>query len=104
MNRSFFLLSLGIGAMLLAADMAFAQQSNCADHATVVASLSDGYGENRQAMGLTSTNTVLEVFASTTTGTWTITLTTPGGPTCLVAAGIGFQMLTEDLTDPDSDA
>ncbi len=104
MKRSFFFLSFGIGAMLLATNSAFAQQANCASHATVAARLAETYGENRQAMGLASNNTVVEVFASTQTGTWTITVTVPGGPTCLVAAGLGIQLLEEDLTEPDSGA
>lgn len=95
MKRNFFLLSLGIGALLLATQTAFAQQSNCADHDTVVARLAEGYGESRQAMGLTNANTILEVFASAATGTWTITITAPGGPTCLVAAGQAFQIVDE---------
>ncbi|MEJ6399006.1 hypothetical protein [Yoonia sp. 208BN28-4] len=95
MKRTFFLLSLGIGAMLLATQSAYAQGRNCADHATVVARLAEGYGESRQAMGLTNANTILEVFASSETGSWTITITAPGGPTCLVSAGQGFQLLDE---------
>ena len=30
---------------------------------------------------------VVEVFASDVTGTWTITQTLPGGRTCVIAAG-----------------
>jgi hypothetical protein len=103
MKRIFYVLSLGIGAMLLATTHAFAQQSHCADHASVVAQLAEGYGESRQAIGLSSTNHVLEVFASPETGSWTITLTQPGGPTCFVAAGQGFEITGEVLVAPNSD-
>ena len=40
---------------------------------------------------------MLEVFASAETGTWTITLTMPGGPTCLVASGEAWEWLDEGL-------
>jgi hypothetical protein len=37
------------------------------------------------------------VFASEETGTWTIAVTRPGGPTCIVAAGEHFEALAEAL-------
>ncbi|WP_439153965.1 hypothetical protein [Yoonia sp.] len=97
MKRNLFLLSFGIGAMLLAANHAQAQARSCADHGTVVARLSEHYGESRQSIGLGDDNTLVEVFASMDTGSWTITVTTPGGPTCLVAAGQAFQQLNDAL-------
>ncbi len=75
---------------------------NCADHATVVERLGEHYGESRQSMGLASDNAVVEVFASMDTGSWTITVTRPGGPTCLVAAGQAYQYLNEPLANFDS--
>ncbi|WP_296426942.1 hypothetical protein [Yoonia sp.] len=97
MKRNFFLMSFGIGAMMLAANHAHAETANCADHAAVVERLAISYGESRQSIGLGSDNAVIEVFASTDTGSWTITATKPGGPTCLVAAGQAFQHLNEAL-------
>ena len=38
---------------------------------------------------------MMEMFASSGTGTWTLTVTTPDGTTCLVASGTGFQALAE---------
>jgi hypothetical protein len=101
MKRILFLMSFGIGAMMLAAQQAHAQ-GNCADHATVVERLGEHYGESRQSMGLASDNAVVEVFASMDTGSWTITVTRPGGTTCLVAAGQAYQYLNEPLANFDS--
>lgn len=86
------------------ASTAHAQSNNCADHARVVERLASGYGESRQSIGVGSDNTVVEVFASLETGTWTITVTRPGGPTCLVASGEAFQALAEGLPNTDSGA
>jgi cation diffusion facilitator CzcD-associated flavoprotein CzcO len=94
MKHHFYLLSFGIGAMILAATHAQSAPT-CADHATVVARLEGQYGEERQAMGLGTNNTVVEVYASSETGSWTITVTQPGGPTCLVAAGDAFHLETQ---------
>ena len=91
-------------ALCLLALPAAAQSRNCADHARVVERLASGYGESRQSIGLGSDNTVVEVFASLETGTWTITVTRPGGPTCLVASGGAFQMVSEALPNMDSGA
>jgi hypothetical protein len=98
MKQKFLALSLGLGAMLLATQHAFAQGSNCAARDTVVERLADGYGETRQSIGLAPNNSVVEVFASLETGTWTITVTNPSGITCLVASGQSYESTDEDLT------
>ena len=102
MRRTFFLMSFGIGAMMIAAQQTQAQTRNCADHAQVVERLAQAYGESRQSIGLGGDNAVVEVFASMDTGSWTITVTRPGGPTCLVAAGQAYQYLNEPLANFDS--
>ena len=91
-------LSLGVGAMLWATHHAFAQGTrHCGERAQVVNRLADGYGETRQSIGLGADNSVIEVFASEETGTWTITVTLPNGMTCLVASGQAYEELEEEL-------
>ena len=98
MKVHFAALSLGVGAMLLAAQHAFAQTPrHCGERAQVVNRLAEGYGETRQSMGLGSDNSVIEIFASEETGTWTITVTLPNGMTCLVASGQAYEEVEEDL-------
>ncbi len=105
MKRNFYLLSLGIGAMILAADHAMAQGvARCAPREAIVERLASRYGESRQSVGLGNDNTLVEVYASDETGSWSITVTRAGGPTCLVAAGNNYQYLAEALTTPDSGA
>lgn len=93
MKRTFLGLFLGLGAAI--ATGAAAQAGNCADRSIVIARLADGFGESRQSIGMGSHNSVIEVFASLETGTWTITVTTPDGSTCLVASGRAFERLDE---------
>lgn len=88
----------------LMASASAAQPRNCGPHAAVVERLAAGYGESRQSIGMSSNNTVVEVFASTETGTWTITVTQAGGPTCLVASGEAYQNLNEGLPNTDEGA
>ncbi|WP_375280721.1 hypothetical protein [Pseudooctadecabacter sp.] len=97
------IIALTCAATLMASAPA-AQSRNCGPHAVVVERLAAGYGESRQSIGMSSNNTVVEVFASTETGTWTITVTQPGGPTCLVASGEAYQNLNEDLPNTDEGA
>ena len=98
MKQKFLTLSLGVGALLLATQHAFAQGANCADRDIVVERLSTGYGETRQSIGLAPNNSVVEVFASLETGTWTITVTNTSGLTCLVASGQAYEATDDDLT------
>ena len=100
MKKQFLALSLGVGALILATQHAFAQQQNrnCAERERVVERLSSTYGESRQTIGLAPNNSVVEMFASLETGTWTITVTNPAGVTCLVASGQAFEATHGDLT------
>jgi len=97
MNKKILTLSLGISAILLSSQHAFGQGQNCADRAAVVARLATAYGETRHSIGLAANNSVVEVFASDETGTWTITVTTANGTTCLVASGQAFEDMAATL-------
>ncbi len=103
MTRTVKFLHLGaltaVAALYIAAttDAAAEGNRNCGPRAAVVDRLAEGYGETRQSMGLGANNSVVEVFASEETGTWTITVTTPHGVTCLVASGQSFETLVEAL-------
>ncbi|WP_425342857.1 hypothetical protein [Sagittula salina] len=89
---------LSAGCLVGAATLAEAQQlQHCAPRDQVVERLADKYGETRQSMGLGSNNAVMEVFASSDSGSWTITVTMTNGITCLVASGQAFEELAEAL-------
>jgi len=91
-------------ALCLAAGQASAQgapnQAQCATRDKVVAVLAAQYGETRHGIGIAANNTVMEVFASEETGTWTITVTMPSGLTCMVASGQAYEVLTEAPPTP----
>ena len=91
-------------AIVLAAttDVA-ANPRTCAPRDVVVTRLAEGYGETRQAIGLGANNAVIEVFASDSTGSWTITVTSPTGISCLVASGQAFEKVTEALPAKGTD-
>ncbi len=104
MKRNFWTLSvLATGALIASTSLVQAQQ-NCAPRAVVIERLASSYGEIRQSIGLAQNNTMVEVFASTNTGSWTITVTNASGLTCLVASGQAFERLAESLPTPAEDA
>ncbi|WP_138467348.1 hypothetical protein [Poseidonocella sp. HB161398] len=81
------------------------QPRNCADRDDVLQRLSKSYGETRQSIGIGANNSLVEVFASDETGTWTITVTMPDGMTCLIASGQAYEKLIHDkLLQPGDDA
>ena len=80
-----------------------AQSLQCAEHAAMARHLAEGWGEARQSIGLDSGDSVVETWANAATGTWTLTLTRPGGPTCMVASGYAWEAVEEApvvLDDP----
>lgn len=104
MKRFFWKMTfLAIGTLLASTSLSQAQQ-NCAPRDLVIERLASTYGETRQSIGLGQNNAVVEVFASADTGTWTITVTSAAGLTCLVASGQAFETLAERLPVPTEDA
>jgi TRAP-type mannitol/chloroaromatic compound transport system substrate-binding protein len=102
MSRKTLAASLGLAALLASALPAAAQSAaNCAQRQQVISRLASTYGETRQSIGLGANNQVVEMFASLETGTWTITVTTPNGLTCLVASGQAYEALEETANAGD---
>lgn len=86
-------------ALLLMTTAATAQQ-RCADRQIVLERLQGKYTETRRMMGMTPSNSIVEMHASTKTGSWTITVTHPNGQMCMVAAGMAY----ETIAEPEGDA
>lgn len=78
-----------VGVLTISSLPAAAQSPQCGARAAVLDRLSDKYGEQPVSIGVTATGSLLEVLASPE-GSWTIVVTVPGGPTCLVSSGDGW--------------
>ncbi len=96
MAERLFALSLGFNALILLTQAASAAP-RCAPRAVVLEQLADRYGESRRSVGIAANNMVMELFANDESQSWTITVTTPQGQTCLLASGSGFEALTDPL-------
>jgi len=103
MRDNLFALSLGFGGLILAtlwaAQSGAADVLACAERQVVIDRLESHFGETRQSIGLGRGDRVVELFASTETGSWTIIVTRPDGLTCLLATGEAF----EDIIVPQGD-
>jgi hypothetical protein len=65
-----------------------------ADLQHLAARLAAAWAERPVAAGLDQEGRLVSTFASAA-GTWTLVLTRPGGPSCVVAAGSGFVLEAE---------
>ncbi len=91
-------------ALAAGASPAAAQQSRtCADRDKVLGKLETDFGETRQSYGLAANSSLIEVYASAETGTWTILVTTAQGVTCILAAGQAFENTKGDVTPVKGD-
>lgn len=62
----------------------------CGPLATITANLQREFGETLAAAGAEDKGALMQTFANERTGSWTIAMTLPGGPTCIVAMGEGY--------------
>ena len=73
-----FALSLGFAGLILATHAGHGQpRPDCGPRAQVLEVLAGTYRETRRGIGLAGPQQLVEVFASGTTGSWTITVTLP---------------------------
>jgi hypothetical protein len=81
-------------AVLLASPVAASQ---CGPDAEAERLLTEKFGEARHSFGLSADGRLIIMWANPSTGTWTVTASTPDGITCFLAEG---QMFTVpgDLT------
>lgn len=83
-----------VAAGALVASPAAQAAAICGDHASIVQNLARKHAETPQAMGLSADGGVIEVLVSPEGG-WTILVTYPRRPSCVVAVGEAWQSLRQ---------
>jgi hypothetical protein len=96
MSQQMFALSFGLAAVLAVPQIAHGAPQ-CDSREAVTALLAERYGETRRAVGIAGQSAMMELFASDDTGTWSITMTLPGGTMCLMASGLNYETVAEEL-------
>ncbi len=97
--------AIGALALSLSASLADAQAQpgrNCGSRDQVVERLAEKFGETQRSIGLGANNSMVELFASDRTGSWTITMTNAHGVTCLVASGMAFETTLPATRDAET--
>ena len=77
--------------------------ASCGDRTAMTEKLQNGYSERLTAGGLQKSRpqaTVIEVWASDETGTFTVLVTHANGVSCVVATGSGFFHIPDDASVP----
>lgn len=74
----------------------------CGPRDAVIRKLSAVYQEAQTARGFVGANVIVEVWANTKTGTWTILRTTPDGFSCVIAAGEFWRSMTPAAPGDDN--
>ncbi len=62
----------------------------CGDRAKMIGYLGDGFKEARSGIGLGANGAVVELYTAEN-GSWTLLMTAPGGPTCVIGNGEGWE-------------
>lgn len=86
----------GAVVALLGLAMPAHAQVACGARDAVAAALEAQFGETVTATGVDRNGNLLEIFSSED-GTWTVVLTIPGGPACLLSSGDGWWRVEEHL-------
>lgn len=87
-----------LGSLLLAFE-ARGQGSVCLDREKLANMLYERYSERPVMGGLDVAGKLLEVFASNDGSSWTMSVTTPEGTSCVIATGSSWLFLEPDYSD-----
>lgn len=80
-------------------------QSACSLRTSVIERLETQFSESLKAIGLRSSQSIVEVWVSDASGTWTILVTDGHGISCVIAAGTNWESRFtphKDNSDPQS--
>lgn len=90
--------ALGAALMLPPLPAAGATQAQmvCGVRAAIVAAITGKYGEAPKAIGIAGQKNLAELFVSKS-GSWTMLITQPHGPTCILATGESWEELPPTL-------
>lgn len=90
--------------MVLIASSAYAQRVGqvCGPREQMASGLQKQYGEIVSSIGIDRGGRLVEVYVNPSTRTWSLVITTPGGPSCLVSAGEAWDRLDPKAPETDS--
>lgn len=91
-----------VGVLSMISTPSLAQQRvPCGERDAIISHLDEAYSEGVNHIGLDAQGRVLEVLTAPS-GTWTMLVSTPGGLTCLIASGVAWENLDEQVAEDPS--
>ncbi|MBI2718907.1 MAG: hypothetical protein HYX36_09110 [Rhizobiales bacterium] len=81
-------------AFLAAMSTSAQAQMVCGDRTVILKALNGKYQEMPNGMGLAGEKTLVELYTAKT-GSWTILMTQPGGPSCIIATGQSWEQIPQ---------
>lgn len=76
-------------------------QSSCVPSHVMAERLAGGYGEVAIGRGFAPNGALIELYVSEETGSWTVTATLPGGPSCMLITGEAWEFLPMMALEPN---
>jgi len=95
--------SLILAAALILAGRGAVAETLCGTRDTVLKQLASEYQEAPIGIGLASNGAVVELLTSSS-GSWTLLVTTPRGPTCLMGTGEAWQAVVRQVSVKDRES
>ncbi len=83
-----------LAGLMMASSPALAAKQ-CDDRDAILKTLASKYSEAPVAIGVTNNGGLVEILTTGDGKTWTLIMSSPKGPTCLVAAGQGWKKLQQ---------
>lgn len=94
-------LALSLATLLSVSKDAQAQRVPCGDGAGLISHLEKEWGEDPAVIALDAAGRMVRVLANPETGTWSLLITGPGGPTCLVQSGTAWEPIPPPVEPGD---
>lgn len=91
-RKAFRYALLAAGSAAVFAAPAAAQMGDCAPRDMILDKLQNAFAEKTVNVGVTAKGELLEILVAPS-GTWTVLISVPGGPTCVAAHGDGWRSL-----------
>ena len=63
----------------------------CAERTAIIERLKSGFHESYQGAGLQNATSLVEIWSSDETGSWTMLLSKADGTSCVIASGVNWQ-------------
>jgi hypothetical protein len=92
---AFAIAACGLAMTVSSPAAAQSAQMVCGERVEIVNALEAGHQEQKTAAGLSGNGGLVELFTGAA-GSWTLLLTLPGGPTCLLGAGEAWEGWTSN--------